>query len=84
MVVPFAWLGRERTFIHVGGPPGAGKTAFIEALIRANATSAVTVARCARDDRVDDDLEWSSPSDPEILRFGTCTSSGHRALPWDR
>ena len=59
----------ERTFIHVGGPPCAGKTAFIEALIRANATTAVAVARCARDDRVDDIVESPSTSDPEILRY---------------
>jgi hypothetical protein len=59
----------ERTVIHVGGPPCAGKTAFIEALIRANATTAVAVARCARDDRVDVVVESSSPDDPEILRY---------------
>ena len=37
----------ERAVIHVGGPPGAGKTTLIESLLRSY-EGPVLVARCVR------------------------------------
>lgn len=58
----------ERTVIHVGGPPGAGKTAFVEAFLRAT-DDAAAVGRCVRDDSVDDITESSSRNDEEMSRY---------------
>ena len=38
----------HRPLIHVGGPPGAGKTTFIEALLAANDEEAFIVVRARR------------------------------------
>jgi hypothetical protein len=40
---------RHRSLLHVGGPPGAGKTTFIEALLAANDEEAFFVVRARRD-----------------------------------
>lgn len=58
----------ERTFIHVAGPPGAGKTTFVEALIAAT-DEPVAVARCATTAPVENVVESSSADDAEIHRY---------------
>jgi Ni2+-binding GTPase involved in maturation of urease and hydrogenase len=40
---------RHRAIVRVAGPPGSGKTTFIEALLGA-ADSLILAARCVRDD----------------------------------
>jgi Ni2+-binding GTPase involved in maturation of urease and hydrogenase len=39
----------ERALVHVGGPPGSGKTTFIEAML-AGADALTLAARCLRHD----------------------------------
>ena len=39
----------ERAYVHVGGPPGSGKTTFIEAML-AGTDALALEARCLRDD----------------------------------
>ena len=58
----------ERTYIHVAGPAGAGKTTFVEALIAAT-DEAVAVARCATAAPVKNVVESSPADDPEIHRY---------------
>lgn len=56
----------ERAFVHVGGPPGSGKTTFIEALLAG--TDALTlVARCLRDDTLAQAREGAPRTHPELL-----------------
>jgi hypothetical protein len=58
----------ERSLIHVAGPEGAGKTAFVEALLAGIRASAL-VARCRRDDTLGRAQETAPRSHPELRRY---------------
>ncbi|MGH9010656.1 MAG: hypothetical protein ACRDYF_12530, partial [Acidimicrobiia bacterium] len=59
---------RERGFIHVTGPAGSGKTAFIEAVL-ATTDALILAARCSRDDALPEPQESASPTHPELRRY---------------
>lgn len=58
----------ERAFVHVGGPPGSGKTTFIEAML-AGADALTLVARCLRDDTLAQVREVAPRTHPELRRY---------------
>ncbi len=58
----------ERAFIHVGGPPGSGKTTFIEAML-AGADALTLAARCLRDDTLAQGREGAPRTHPELHRY---------------
>lgn len=62
---------RERALIHVAGPAGAGKTAFLEALLAdlVDRGALVLAARCARDDRLRAPRETAPKAHPELRRY---------------
>jgi hypothetical protein len=59
---------RERALIHVAGPAGAGKTAFIERLA-AESDASILVARCLRDDTLRQPQETAPRMNPELRRY---------------
>ena len=59
---------RERALIHVAGPAGAGKTAFIEALL-AEGHALILAARCRRDDSLHQPRETAPSAHPELRRY---------------
>ena len=59
---------RERALIHVGGPEGSGKTAFVETLLEALDVW-VLAARCVRDDSLQRPRESAPKADPELRRY---------------
>ena len=59
---------RERAIVRVGGPEGAGKTTFIEAMLRASG-GFILAARCVRDDDLRSCRESAPKSDPELRRY---------------
>jgi hypothetical protein len=59
---------RPRAIIHVAGPEGAGKTTFIETVLR-RVNPPILVARCRRDDRLAEPEETSRPTEPELRRY---------------
>lgn len=65
----------ERAFIDVAGPPGSGKTAFIESLL-AGARGPILVARCVRDDTVTRAQEAAPRSHPELRRYRQAGATG--------
>ena len=79
----------ERSLIHVAGPEGAGKTAFVEALL-AGGRTLVLVARCRRDDTLGQAQETAPRSHPELRRYRQAGAIGAalydfpgRNLPFD-
>jgi hypothetical protein len=58
----------QRAFIHVAGPTGSGKTAFVEALVAAD-DGPILVARCIRDDSLRRSRESSPRAHPELQRY---------------
>ncbi len=58
----------ERSFIHVGGQPGAGKTTLIDHLLR-SFDGFVSVARCHRHDTLEDFEETRPAGNPELRRY---------------
>jgi hypothetical protein len=56
--------------IHVAGPPGAGKTTLVEALL-IRTDHMITAARCLRDDTLPQPSESLANTDPELLRYRT-------------
>jgi len=66
---------RERALIHVAGPPGSGKTTFIEAILSA-AAGPVLVARCVRDDELRQARETAPKNHPELRRYRLAGASG--------
>ena len=65
---------RERAFIHVAGPVGAGKTAFIEALLVAD-LGIVGCMRCRKDPSLSKERETVSRRDPELRRYAEAGAS---------
>ena len=64
----------ERVYIHVGGPPGAGKTTFVETLLR-GVDRYWLAARCVRNDS----LRRSRETSPRIIP--SCGGTERRAPP---
>jgi hypothetical protein len=58
----------SRVIIHVDGPPGVGKTAFVERLVGA-LDEWVLAVRCRRDESLRQARESSSARDPEVRRY---------------
>ena len=65
----------ERAFVHVGGPSGSGKTTFIEAML-AGADALTLVARCLRDDTLDQAREGAPRAHPELCRYRQAGAAG--------
>lgn len=59
---------RQRALIHVDGPPGAGKTALVEALLT-HTDHMITTTRCLRDDTLPQPRESLANTDPELRRY---------------
>ena len=68
----------ERAVIHVGGPPGSGKTALIEAVL-ARCGLIVLAARCRRDDSLPEPRESYPRAAHEFRRYQQAGAIG-RAL----
>jgi hypothetical protein len=65
----------ERAYVHVGGPPGSGKTTFIEAMLAR--TDALTLAaRCLRDDTLAQARESAPRTHPELRRYRQAGAAG--------
>jgi hypothetical protein len=64
----------SRVIIHVDGPPGAGKTAFVERLLGA-LDAWVLAVRCRRDESLGQARESSSARDPEVRRYRAAGAS---------
>lgn len=65
----------ERAVIHVGGPPGAGKTTLVESLLRSY-DGLVLVARCVLDDSLRSSRETAPKRHPEMCRYWEAGASG--------
>jgi hypothetical protein len=59
---------RERALIHIDGPPGAGKTALVEALL-ARTDYLITAVRCVRDDTLPEPCESFGTTAAELHRY---------------
>ena len=70
---------RQRAFIHVDGPPGAGKTTLVEQLLT-HTDHMITVARGIRDDTVDQARESLAETDLELRRYRA--AGAHTAARW--
>jgi hypothetical protein len=70
----FAAAVISRVIIHVDGPPGAGKTAFVERLLGA-LEEWVLAVRCRRDESLRQARESSSTRDPEVRRYRAAGAS---------
>jgi molybdopterin-guanine dinucleotide biosynthesis protein len=64
----------SRVIIHVDGPPGAGKTAFVERLLGA-LDGWVLAVRCRRNESLRQARESSSARDPEVRRYRVAGAS---------
>jgi hypothetical protein len=64
----------SRVIIHVDGPPGGGKTAFVERLLGA-LDGWVFAVRCRRDESLRQARESSSARDPEVRRYRAAGAS---------
>ena len=58
----------ERALIHIDGPPGAGKTTLVEALL-ARTDYMITAVRCVRDDTLPEPCESPVTTAPELHRY---------------
>jgi hypothetical protein len=66
---------RQRALIRVGGPAGAGKTTFVEAVLQASG-GFILAARCLRDDTLSRAQESSPKKHPELRRYRDAGASG--------
>jgi molybdopterin-guanine dinucleotide biosynthesis protein len=64
----------SRVIIHVDGPPGAGKTTFVERLLGA-LDGWVLAVRCRRSESLRQARESSSARDPEVYRYRAAGAS---------
>jgi hypothetical protein len=60
---------RHRALVHVAGPPAAGKTTFVEAVLAHAGQSVIIAARCRRDDALTKPQESRPKTDPELGRY---------------
>lgn len=74
---------RERALIHVAGPAGAGKTAFIEALL-AEGHALILAARCRRDDGLHQPQETAPSAHPELRRYRQAGATGSALFAFPR
>ncbi len=58
----------ERAYIHVGGPPGCGKTTFVEAVL-GGTDEAILAARCVRNEALRRARETAPKTHPELRRY---------------
>ena len=65
----------ERAFVQVAGPPGSGKTTFIEAML-AGADTLTLVARCLRGDTLAEAREGAPRAHPELRRYRQAGAAG--------
>ena len=65
----------ERAVVHVGDPPGAGKTTLIGSFLRSY-DGLVLVARCLRDDSLRSSRESAPRRHPEMRRYREAGASG--------
>lgn len=70
---------RQRAIIHVAGPTGAGKTAFVEAVLGAT-EDFVIAARCMRDHSLRRWRETAPKTHPELRRYRRAGASGAAAF----
>jgi len=73
----------ERAPIHVAGPPGAGKTTFIEAMLGASGRP-ILAARCVRDDALRHSRETAAKSHPELRRYREASASSRTSRGFAR
>jgi len=59
---------RERALVHISGPPGAGRTTFVERLLDAEVAFAICV-RAQRDARLRKDHESAPKAHAELRRY---------------
>jgi broad-specificity NMP kinase len=62
---------RQRLLVHVAGPPGAGKTTFVETMLAHVGQRVMIAARCQRDDALSEPRESRPTADPELGRYRT-------------
>jgi hypothetical protein len=74
---------RHRAIVRVAGPPGSGKTTFIEAL-RGAADALIHAARCARDDSLRKARDTVAGNHPELRRYGRAGASGAALFAFPR
>jgi len=60
---------RQRALVHVGGPPAAGKTTFVETVLAYAGQSVMIAARCRRDDALTKARESHPKTDLELGRY---------------
>jgi hypothetical protein len=65
----------ERTIVSVDGPPGSGKTTFVEHLLRAT-DRWVQAVRCHREPDLGEPRESSPARDPELKRYRAAGADG--------
>jgi len=69
---------RQRALIHIGGPPRAGKTTFIETALASAGERMIIAARCRLDDSLSQPRESIPKTDPELRRYlaaGACAAA---------
>lgn len=66
---------RQRALVHVGGPPGAGRTTLVEA-ISAELDGFVLASRCIRDDSLRESRETAPRAHPELRRYREAGATG--------
>ena len=64
----------SRVIVHVDGPPGVGKTTFVERLLGA-LDKWVLAVRCRRDESLRQARESSAARDPEVRRYRAAGAS---------
>jgi hypothetical protein len=65
----------ERAYIHVAGPVGAGKTTFVETVLR-GIDRWWLAARCARNDSLRQSRATSAKAHPELRRYREAGATG--------
>lgn len=66
---------RTRATIHVAGPPQAGKTSFVEAML-SSLDQWILVARCLREDSLGQPRESAPKNHPELRRYRRAGADG--------
>lgn len=74
---------RQRAFVHVGGPRGAGKTKFVEAVLE-DQGGFILAARCVCDDSLKRSRETAPKADAELRRYRDAGASGVAVFAFPR